>query len=407
MQVKKHIVLITTKQPSSNPRLVKEATVLAAEGYKVSVVYNFWSMWAEEADESILKANRNINWIKAGSHPVHSKLVYWYTRLRYKCYRILSGLFSNNVPLQAQAATQFYSELKKKACGIKAGLYIAHNVGALAAAAAAAKKNNTAYAFDAEDFHRAQEQGDDRQGDSINVIESHYFQQAAFITAASPLIASEYKKLYPGIEFTIINNVFSKQKQPAFFTPGKTPLKLYWFSQTVGLKRGVQDVINAMNSIASFTIELTILGDAPGSVKEVLASSLTNSRHTLSFLSPCSEEELITTAARHHIGLALEPGFSLNNNIALSNKLFTYLLAGNAVILSGTPAQQLFYDQYPGAGWCYPTGDTAKLAAILEEAYNNESLLSSKRQAAWQLANTKLNWENEQGIFLNLVKKAV
>ncbi len=57
MAVKKHIVLVTTKQPSSNPRLVKEATALAANGYDVSVVYNFWNMWADEADISILKAN--------------------------------------------------------------------------------------------------------------------------------------------------------------------------------------------------------------------------------------------------------------------------------------------------------------------------------------------------------------
>lgn len=407
MQVKKHIVLITTKQPSSNPRLVKEATALAARGYEVSVVYNFWSMWADKADDSILKQNSNISWVKAGSHPVHSRFVYWYTRVRYKLCRVLAGLFLNNVPLQAQAATQFYPELKKKAGNIKAGLYIAHNIGALAAAAAAAKKNNGLYAFDAEDFHRAQEQDDHRQAHSINVIESHYFPGAVFITAASPLIAAEYKKLYPGIEFPVINNVFSRQNQPVFFTPGKTPLKLYWFSQTVGLKRGVQDVISAMNSITGFAIELTILGDASGTVKDILASSLTNTKHTLCFLGPCNEEELVATATRHHIGLALEPGFSLNNNIALSNKLFTYLLAGNAVILSGTPAQQLFYQQYPETGWCYAAGDIAKLTAILEEANSNEGVLNSKRQSSWQLANTTLNWENEQEVFLGLVKKAV
>ncbi len=60
--------------------------------------------------------------------------------------------------LQVQAATQFYPELKKSACDIKADLYIAHNLGALTAAAMAAQKNNARYSFDAEDFHRAQEE---------------------------------------------------------------------------------------------------------------------------------------------------------------------------------------------------------------------------------------------------------
>lgn len=405
MPVKKTILLVTTKQPSSNPRLVKEATALAAEGYNVSVVYNFWSLWAEDADEIILKKNTAINWIKAGGHPVHSKIFYWYTRIRYKCYRVLAGLFSNNLFLQVQAATQFYSELKKITCGIKADLYIAHNLGALAAAAEAAKINNSKYAFDAEDFHRAQEEDDHKEANSINLIESHYFPKAGFITASSPLIAAEYKKLYPGIEFTVVNNVFNKQQQPAFSRLPEKPLKLFWFSQTVGIKRGIKDVINAMNRISAFAIEFTILGDAGKNVKEDLQSSFTNTKHRLSFLPPCNEEQLIAQAAQHQIGLALEPGFSVNNNIALSNKLFTYLLSGNAVILSATPAQQLFYQQYPQVGWCYSSGDIDALIKIIEEANTNGEALNEKRRRAWELASTQLNWENESEIFLTLVKK--
>jgi glycosyltransferase involved in cell wall biosynthesis len=112
-------------------------------------------------------------------------------------------------------------------------------------------------------------------------------------------------------------------------------------------------------------------------------------------------------ASLHHIGLALEPGFSINNNIALSNKLFTYLLAGNAVILSSTPAQELFYRQYPQTGWCYSPGDIEGLVHIIEQAYHDEPLLTGKRQQAWKLANTILNWENEQQQLLALVKATI
>ncbi|MES2848588.1 MAG: hypothetical protein V4685_06005 [Bacteroidota bacterium] len=400
-------MLVTTKQPSSNPRLVKEAIALANSGYAVSVVYNYWSAWADEADINILKTYSLITWIKAGSNPSLNSLAYWYTRIRHKCYRTIGGIFKKNVTLQALSLSQFYPELKAKACSIAADLYIAHNLGALPVAVAAAKKNNSNYSFDAEDFHRSQEAGNTKETAITRLIEDAYFADAVFITAASPLIAAEYKKNYPSLQFTVINNVFSKQQQPSFVSISNAPLKLFWFSQTVGLKRGVQDIIAAMNLITDFEIELTILGDTSEQVKQVFNTVFTNKKHQLIFLPACNEQALINTAAWHHIGLALEPGFSLNNNIALSNKLFTYLLAGNAAILSGTPAQQLFYNEYPGTGWCYSTGDIKALADILEQAYNNENLLQSKRQAAWQLANTKLNWENEQEVFLNLVKKAV
>lgn len=403
----KSVVLVTTKQPSSNPRLVKEAMALAGDGYKVTVLYNFWSSWAEEADKIIVQSNSAINWIKVGSDPVKSKITYLYTRVRHKCYRLLAGFFSNSLMLQVQAATQFYPELKSACANIKASLYIAHNVGALAVAAAAAKKHNSQYAFDAEDFHRAQDNNNYKERDSVHLIETEYFPGAAFITAASPLIAMEYKKYYPAIDFTIVNNVFSATHQPAFVQLTKTPFKLFWFSQTVGLKRGLQDVLYALNCISNFAIEFTIVGDVQEAVKQTLQQILTNNIHTLSFVAPCNEQQLMSIASHQHIGLALEPGFSVNNNIALSNKLFTYLLCGNAVILSATPAQKMFYDEYPQVGYCYTSGDIDSLVSIIQEAYNNEALINTTRQYCWQLAHDRLNWETEKEKFLTQVKKVI
>ncbi|MBL0358831.1 MAG: hypothetical protein IPP72_19070 [Chitinophagaceae bacterium] len=135
-----HVVLITTKQPSSNPRLLKEAVCLSEAGYKVSVVYNFWSSWAEKADVSIVRKYPAINWVKAASGPGGSATGYWYTRIRFKIFRILATVLKSNRWLQASATSQFYPELKKNAVRLQAALYIAHNIGALPAAAAAAKK---------------------------------------------------------------------------------------------------------------------------------------------------------------------------------------------------------------------------------------------------------------------------
>lgn len=400
-------MLVTNKQPSSNPRLVKEATALYKAGYQVTVVYNYWSSWAEEADRHILDRYPRIGWIKSGSNPATSKYTYWFTRLRHKVYRILADKFPTVLSLQENAGSQFFPELKRKACGIKADLYIAHNAGALPVAAAAAKKNGVKYAFDAEDFHRSQEAGNSKEFNAIKLIEDRYLPDAAFITAGSELIGAEYQKNYPLKKITAINNVFSKSQQPVFHELETEPLKIFWFSQTVGLKRGVQDVIGALNSFSDFPVSFTILGDTSASVKKELQEMFGNDHHTLHFLPPCNESQLIETASRQHIGLALEPGFSLNNNIALSNKLFTYLLSGCAVILTATPAQQLFYSRYPQCGWCYTPGDIATLVSILREAHQNQATLLQKRKAAWQLAASTCNWETEQQEFLTLVKQAV
>jgi len=320
---------------------------------------------------------------------------------------MLADRFPSVLSFQENAGSQFFPELKRKACGIKADLYIAHNVGALPVAAAAAKRYGVKYAFDAEDFHRSQEAGNPKEFNAVKRIEDRYFSDAVFITAGSELIGEEYRKHYPSKKITVINNVFSKSQQPGFHELETAPLKIFWFSQTVGLKRGVQDVIAALNSFSHFPVSFTILGDTSANVKKELQQMFNNGSHTLHFLPPCNEAQLIETASQQHIGLALEPGFSLNNNIALSNKLFTYLLSGCAVIVTATPAQQLFYSKYPQCGWCYTPGDITALLSILREAYQNPTLLLQKRKAAWQLAASTCNWETEQQQFLTLVKQAV
>jgi glycosyltransferase involved in cell wall biosynthesis len=403
----KKIVLITDKQPSSNPRLVKEAVALYGAGYSVTVIYNFWSVWAEEADKNIFSKFPGINWKRVGGHPVHSKINYWATRLLHKLYKVLADKFPGNLLLQVKASSLFYPALQSAASNIKADLYIAHNLSALPAAACAAKKNASSYAFDAEDFHRSQEAVSAKQAASVKIIEDHYFDGAKYITAASPLISTTYKKLYPQKEFETVNNVFSKTQQPVFTTIPGLPLKLFWFSQTVGLRRGLQDAVSAMNMVTAFPIELNILGDAGEETKNELLSLLTSSLHKVNFIAPCNEDELIKISSIHHIGLALEPGYSLNYQIALTNKVFTYILAGNALLLSATQAQEIFFKENPSIGWCYPPGDIAAFADILNKAGSNIQLLSEKRSASWTLGNAMFNWEVEQERFLKKVKEAV
>jgi hypothetical protein len=51
-------------------------------------------------------------------------------------------------------------------------------------------------------------------------------------------------------------------------------------------------------------------------------------------------EEMVRQAAPYDIGLSLETDISDNRSLCLTNKIFTYLLAGVPVLLSDTPAQR-------------------------------------------------------------------
>lgn len=385
------ITLLTTGQPSTNPRLVKEADALAAAGYEVTVLYSYWAAWATETDKKLL-ASRPWKAILVGGNPQRQPWRWYYTRLRKKL---------SQSPERALCRT--FDELLATALRTPSDLYIAHNLGALPATAKAAQKTGKPFGFDAEDFHREEEVPSLPQSRVKAEIESKYLPKATYTTAASPLIAAAYKTLFPEKQWQPVLNVFSLRQQPAFEEGNTGALRLFWFSQTIGRQRGLEDLLKSLNLLTDLPVEITLQGScAPG--EKAWLEEAVRPPHLLRLLPPAPEDELIREAANHHLGLALERRSPPNRNICLTNKIFTYLLAGNAVIASDTDAQKQFMAQYPGIGRVYPIGDAQALSQIIRHYHENRSELQATRRRAWELARTELNWEKEQHKFLQLIE---
>lgn len=405
MKLVRKIVLITPGQPSSNPRVVKEAISLANKGYAVTVLYSFWVEWASRQDELIKKKYANIQWIETGGNPISGKFYYYFTRLRYKADQLLQKLFPASLSFAERAESRCYRELLKHAIEQKSDLYIGHNVGALPVAARAAHRNRSQYAFDAEDFHRGQIDTESTTYSRVKLIEDTYLQGTKYLSAASALIAEQYQQLY-GREVLVINNVFSKEHVVREIKTTGNPVSLFWFSQTLGMGRGLEDIICALKLLPVDAFSLTLLGSCSDNMKQYfneLSIIDQYSKVNILFIPPVHPDEIFKMASEYDIGLALEPGRDLNNQIALSNKLFTYLLAGNAVIFSSTPAQQLFFNENPGIGSLYTCGNIQELSALLKNYLSNPDLLVQHKRNAVKLAIEKYNWEAEGKKLINLI----
>ena len=388
------ITLLTTGQPSTNPRLVKEADALAAAGYEVTVLYCYWADWATETDKKLL-ASRPWKAILVGGSPQNQPWRWYYTRLRKKLSKS-----------PERTLCRAFDELLALAVKTPADLYIAHNLGTLPVAALASQKTGKPFGFDAEDFHREEEDPGLPQSRLKAEVESKYLPGATYTTAASPLIAAAYKSLFPDKQWQPVLNVFSLRQQPAFWEGDAGPLKLFWFSQTIGRNRGLEDLLDSLSLLTDLPVEITLQGSCTPGEKAWLEAAV-RPPHLLRLLPPAPEDELIRETARCHLGLALERRTPPNRNICLTNKIFTYLLAGAAVIASDTDAQKQFMAQHPGIGQVYPIGDAEALAAIIRHYHENRAELEAARRRAWELARTELNWEKEQHKFLELVEKAL
>lgn len=401
----KKIAIITTGQPATNPRAVKEAIALADAGYEVTFIYNFWAAWALPFDEKIMLANSKIHWRMVGGSPINEKAKYYFSRIRHKCFRILNKFFPENTAIAHHAASRGFSSLVKAALSTQADLYIAHNIGALPAAALAAKKHHSKYAFDAEDYHRGQDIDDSKEQKRTILLEDKYLPGAAYLTAASPLIATSYEGHY-NRPVTVINNVFSKKYLAQAINAPTKPIKLFWFSQTIGKGRGIEDIILAMREMPAEAYSLTLVGKYDSAIKDyfIELGAKNGQKATINFMAPIPPDDVFQLAAMHDVGLALETGRDQNNSMALSNKIFTYLLAGNAVIFSDTEAQRKFYEENKEVGAIYQSGNVEVLKNILLEFYENLSAIKSFKINALNVAATKYNWGVEKQNFLKLIE---
>lgn len=402
----RRICLVTTGQPSTNPRLVKEADALVANGYEVHVVGAHWAEWADRTDAQ-LKAGRAwsvhvIDWRRE-----HAPWLFWKTRVRHFLARSTFDMPVVGQAFGTAAVSRLTPELEAAAIARPADLYIAHNLGALPAAAAAAQRHGGRLGFDAEDYHRGQlpaHAAADRA--LVRAIEERYLPGCDYVTAASPGIASAYAALCRTPPVVVLN-VFPLADRPAAPAARRDgPFRLYWFSQTIGRDRGLEDVIRAIG-MAGRAIELHLRGAWQAGYAadlEVVARAAGVRWDRIISHEPAPPAEMVRLAATADVGVAVETGQTVNADVALSNKLFTYLLAGVPVLASATSAQAELARGLGDAATLAPVGDATALAAALRGWLERPDELAAAHRAAWHLGTTRYNWDVEQARFLGALR---
>lgn len=401
----KKICLITPGHLATNPRLVKEASALLEAGYQVHVIFTQYMDYLLVDDEKILNTYTNLTYDKL-NWTRNNAVGRIYSGAVQKTCKWLSRLVPKNNLIHKLILNRNYFWQHRKAVSAKASMYISHNLGALPVAADAAKKNKAKCGFDAEDFHRG-ELSDNPNDFNVKLkisIEDKYLKQIDYLTTASPLIAKSYQSLYPNVNPLVINNVFELKHQPELSLNQTEHLKLFWFSQTIGKNRGLEDVIQALNLINNPLVELHLLGNLSDDDREYF-NILAN--FSLIYHQPVSNIEIFSLAGQFDIGLALERRKPHNRDICLTNKIFTYLISGIAIIASNTLAQQKFMEENQGLGYLYTIGNVNELVGRIEMLFKDRTRLNTYKANAYKLAQTKYNWELESKQFIAIVEETL
>ncbi|MBC7913702.1 MAG: hypothetical protein H7Y07_06225 [Pyrinomonadaceae bacterium] len=269
----------------------------------------------------------------------------------------------------------------------------------------AAKTNNACFAYDAEDYHR----GEDLPASALKIIrevEDLVLPFASYISAASPLMGDEYRKLFPKVPVIPVENMFLLKNQLTFKNIPHKVFKFFWFSQTIGPKRGLEEFISILGQTNKKNIQLSLLGNVRESYRLELINRWAKEGllpESLVFTNTVPEKEIFDLASNHHFGLALESPYSINRDICLTNEIYTYLLSGNFLILSNTKAQKNFHTNFPETGICIELENTLQAAKKINELFRHSEAIEQKRQSNFLLGQTKLNFDREKQILIRQV----
>jgi glycosyltransferase involved in cell wall biosynthesis len=392
--------------------MLKAADALAASGYDVRVVSTNHTPWAAVTDREVM-ATRGWAWTVIDYDRTTARATQVMTGARFRMAQaISSALGPARVPmsLATRAYSRMHDEIVRAATADAADFVYGGTTGALAAVAESAARLRVPYAVDFEDLHSGEYGPGAEVTNALAArVERHVIGDAAFLTAGSPMIADAYQAIY-GVRPIPIHNTFSMAPFETAGERGDHPLRLYWFSQTLGPRRGLDEIVRAIGR-ANVPIELHLRArPIPSYLDAVMALQREVApRLTILLLDPVPPDEMVRLARPYDAGLACEEPLGLSRQICLANKIFTYLAAGVPVILSRTQAQAKLEPDLGASAFGYECGDIDGLARILARLSSDAGLRRQARCAARAAAQRRWHWEHpdDRGALLAAVAGAI
>ena len=246
----------------------------------------------------------------------------------------------------------------------------------------------------------------------LKALESRLARECTYCLTTSHAMANAMADAYQAPKPTVIYNAFpwaergqierQKRDRQNLNTPS-----LHWFSQTIGQKRGLETLFQALPYL-KIPIEVHLRGNYSESARQWLEPLVPSEWRDLIFIHPTvSNTELLSHIAEHDIGLALEIPYCFNKQFTTSNKLFQYLQAGLAVIATDTAGQREILSEQPAIGRLIPNNDPVALAQALKDLLCDSEKLTATKAASLQAAKEQFCWEKQAEILLQAAELAL
>lgn len=362
----KKLLFVLSGNLSTTPRALKTILSMPKEYEHDIIVINRNNLWAKKDDKIIKEYNLKVTSINLGRQPLYPWLRATFIE---KFSQRVYPFFRNHLNINAFASNKSSILLWYFLNGLDENKYdfvLGFSAGSLYPTYKFSRKWNIPFLYDVEDYHPGEHILMDKQNEvrRRRFLFKKLLPEAYVLTTASPLIADYTLKLINGhSNHRIILNGFPQNE---FKKPGvieysdcmnKDCLNLVWFSQKISFNRGLEQLFDAfkeMHQLKNFSIKLTLIGEMHTAFREQVILPFLRSANSdiieIEEIRPLSQVQLHSRLNTFDVGLALEPGKDLNNELALSNKIMAYAQAGLFILATDTKAQVDFLKRHPDLG---------------------------------------------------------
>lgn len=404
----------------STPRVVKEAEALSAAGFKVHVLGGAYTPDLKRRDLNLAEGR---DWEFRHVYDLTGSAA---ARMWLKAQRKFGLLLWSKAGL-ATPWQIFYGtgNMARAVARLDADLTIVHWEMALPAGIAQLKRGK-AVGIDMEDWFSEDLLPTARAGRPIAMLaamEKQLLSEGTHSTCTSEAMADALVGRYQCRRPLPIRNVFPSAERNQMDAKWKdraalsglnspssprreaAPVSIFWYSQTIGPGRGLEELFNAV-ALLRGDFEIHLRGDVCGYeawFEGMVAPQLRTRVHLHQLVS---NEELLSRIAEHDVGFAGERAEPPSRDLTITNKFFQYLQGGLAVVASETAGQREAALEASGAVMLHRPGDVPALAANLQRLIDDRSQLNAMRAAAWK-AGERLSWENEAPRLVESVERAL
>lgn len=397
----RHVLVIASGPACRNPRPLKEALALVAAGMTVTLLSLFETEAAAVTDDTLL-SNSGINHVRI--RLPHNALARFGRRLQ----GWLARKAVQHIRYESAAALGPCAQLLKIARRIPADLTIVHNEAPFWVGCRLLDDGQRV-AADFEDWYSEDLLPEARRGRPLRLlrqVERTLIQRAVYTTTTSGALAQALADAYSGTKPRVITNSFPLQPGAAGGITNDPP-KFFWFSQTVGPGRGLEEFLTAWGH-TTHASRVVLLGDCSPTFRAHLLELVPPAvRQCVSFEGLVSPSTLPSVIAAHDIGLALEHSAPPSRDLTITNKILQYLNAGLAVVATDTSGQREVFARGVGIGQLVSLANAPQLTKTLDALLADRGQLMRMKQSARRAAEEIYCWEKQSPAFVALVQSAL